>query len=138
MKTKLLLTLASMLLMVTGLRAQTPYAVLADGTLTFSYGTPPDGVYGLNEGFDTPDWNTVAASITTVVFDPSFADARPNSCYKWFDNCQSLTAIEGLNYLNTTEVTNMALMFNYCKKLSSLDLSTFNTAKVTEMQSIFF
>ena len=45
-------------------------------------------------------------------------------------------SITGLNYLNTSEVTNMANMFVECT-ITTLDLNSFNTSKVTDMSSMF-
>ena len=42
-----------------------------------------------------------------------------------------------MNYLNTSEVTRMDAMFYRCYKLTSLDLSSFNTANVTDMSEMF-
>ena len=50
---------------------------------------------------------------------------------------KNLTEIEGLNQVDTSEVTNMYSMFSYCNNLTSLDLSSFNTAKVTDMTWMF-
>lgn len=50
---------------------------------------------------------------------------------------QNLTDIEGIEYLNTAEVTDMSSMFNGCKNLTYLDVSKFNTGKVTNMFSMF-
>ena len=55
-----------------------------------------------------------------------------------FEDCSSLTAIEGLENLNTSQVTDMSLMFGGCSALTSLDLSSFNTANVTTMNSMFY
>jgi surface protein len=49
----------------------------------------------------------------------------------------NLTSIEGIDYLNTSEVTNMAYMFSYCESLPSLDLSSFDTHHVTNMCYMF-
>ncbi len=76
-------------------------------------------------------------SITDVVIDPSFADARPKYTTSWFDGFKSLTNIEGLEYLNTSEVTNMVGMFYECRNLTSLDLSGFDTSNVTAMDRMF-
>ena len=74
---------------------------------------------------------------TRAVIDKSFASVRPTSCYSWFGDFHCLTTIEGLEYLNTSEVTNMTYMFGYCPQLTSLDLSNFNTTKVTQMIAMF-
>lgn len=76
-------------------------------------------------------------AIQTVVFDESFKDARPKSCNAWFYCFEGLTRIEHLDYLNTSEVENMGLMFSICTSLETLDLSSFNTEKVTDMQTMF-
>ena len=108
------------------------------GTLTFSRGlSKPAGAYDLNVGNNTPEWSTQKEDINKVVFDASFANARPTSCYKWFDMCTSLTEIEGIENLNTQNVTDMSSMFSDCQKLTSLDLSNFNTANVKYMRSMF-
>jgi surface protein len=93
--------------------------------------TPTDYSPGFNN-------DAVFEDCTRVVFDESFASARPTSCYGWFDCCENLTAIEGLAYLNTSKVTTMGGMFYYCSSLETLDLSSFNTAKVTSMAEMFY
>ena len=53
---------------------------------------------------------------------------------RWFE---ALTTIEHLDYLNTSEVDDMRLMFSSCTSLETLDLSSFNTEKVTNMVTMF-
>ncbi|MDD6002923.1 MAG: bacterial Ig-like domain-containing protein [Bacteroidales bacterium] len=73
-----------------------------------------------------------------VVFDPSFADCRPTNCTGWFANCVLLESIEGMENLNTSEVTKMSYMFNvFNSYLTTIDLSHFNTDKVTSMHGMF-
>ena len=108
------------------------------GTLTFRRGVSmPTGAYELNEGINDPGWLAQNKKIKTVVFDASFANARPTSCFYWFYLCSNLTTIEGIEYLNTEKVTNMNSMFDRCSALTSLDLTNFNTAKVTDMNYMF-
>ena len=108
------------------------------GTLTFKCGlSKPEGAYGLNEGRNLPDWNNLGTNVKKVVFDASFASARPTNCYGWFKDFTNLTTIEGFEYLNTENVTNMTGVFNGCSALTSLDLTNFNTAKVTDMKLLF-
>ena len=127
--------------------AQESYAVFdkATNTLTFKHDTnKPAGAFALNEGDNVPGWyipddygdNTNI--IKKVVFDASFANARPTSCYKWFYKCDGLTTIEGIEYLNTTNVTNMSSMFSGCSALTTLDLSNFDTQNVTNMSYMFY
>ena len=110
----------------------------ATGTLTFSYkGFKPEGAYELNEGGNTPEWISKNSYVKKVVFDASFANARPTSCNEWFFSCSNLTTIEGIEYLNTAKVTNMNNMFDNCESLKSLDLTKFNTENVTSMKFMF-
>ena len=108
------------------------------GTLTFRRGaSKPAGAYDLYAGIYYPGWYGQREKIKTVVFDASFANARPTSCYYWFSGCNNLTEIKGIEYLNTENVTNMSYMFVKCKALTSLNLTSFNTEKVTDMQGMF-
>ena len=110
----------------------------ATGTLTFSYKVvKPEGAYDLNVGITEPGWRTHKNEIKKVVFDTSFANARPTSCYYWFYECKNLANIEGIENLNTEKVTNMELMFANCSTLTSLDVTKFNTANVTTFMSMF-
>ena len=53
-----------------------------------------------------------------------------------FDGCSALKSLN-LSKFNTAKVTSMKNMFNNCSALKSLNLSGFNTAKVTDMNSMF-
>ena len=110
----------------------------ATGTLTFRYkGVKPAGAYDLNVESNNPGWEDQKGNIKKVVFDASFAIARPTSCCRWFANCFYLTEIEGIENLNTQNVTDMRDMFTCCYALTSLDVSNFNTEKVTNMSNMF-
>ena len=119
-----------------------PRVKYADGTLTFflaSKETLGENEYELNSGKNLPEWvKKHIFGITKVVFDTSFANARPTSCYMWFNLCGNLNQVEGIKNLNTKEVTDMADMFCKCRDLSSLDVSGFNTEKVTDMSEMFY
>ena len=112
-------------------------------TLTFYYdnqrNSRPGTTYDLNTGTSYTGWETdgTNANVTKVVFDPTFAGARPTTTYDWFYHMGNLQSITGMSYLNTSEVTNMGYMFNYCSKLTSIDVSHFNTTKVTSMWAMF-
>ena len=117
-----------------------PWVKYADGTLTFRCGykkTWGENEYELNSGENQPKWYTYNNNISRVVFEASFANARPTNCYAWFQNFKNLTQIEGIENLNTENVTSMRDMFNGCSSLTSLDLTNFNTAKVTDMKLLF-
>ena len=142
------LMLLMLLLLPAGMVAQTDYNNTSykayaefnnsTGTLTFKCGiSKPAGAYELNVSNSTPGWSAQKANIKLVVFDSSFANARPTSCYKWFYDCSNLKAIKGIEYLNTEKVGRMRFMFYGCRALTSLDLTNFNTARVEDMCKMF-
>ena len=131
--------------------AQQGYAVLSADktTLTFMYGTPT-GTLNVDY-YDADNTNTASNYtyiwggfatnaqnyITTVIFEPSFGSARPTCCRNWFYNMSKLTSIIGIEYLNTSEVTDMSGMFYDCRSLTSLDVTKFDTSNVTTMMDMF-
>ncbi len=123
-----------------------------DSTLTFKYGTKPDSsdegitLYALNVDTVSPGWNDEALNIGSVVLEPSFANARPTSCYAWFKNCANLTSLD-LTNLNTEAVTNMSWMFGidnncydeYGSALESITWpETLDTKNVKDMSCMFY
>ena len=121
--------------------ADRPWVKYADGTLTFRCGykkTLGENEYALNSGENRPEWFTHNFETSKVVFEASFANARPTSCYAWFRNFKNLTQIEGIENLNTENVTSMSSMFDSCSGLISLDVTNFNTANVTDMSYMFY
>ena len=54
-----------------------------------------------------------------------------------FESCSSLTSLDLSNF-NTSKVTNMNYMFHGCSGLTSLDLSNFDTSNVTNMMCMFY
>ena len=121
-----------------------PRVKYADGTLTFflaSKETLGENEYGIYGGLGTPDWvwqNPNVTNVTKVVFDPAFANARPTKCNEWFQNYVNLTSIEGIEYLNTSQVTDMHNMFYNCYHLQTTDFSGFDTRKVKDMSNMFY
>lgn len=130
--------------------SQEAYAVVSeDGTtLTFYYDTEratrAGTAYDLNEGEDVPEWAKGETngypdnpSFNKVIFDISFKEATPTTCFKWFAGFKNLKTIDNLEFLNTSEVTNMSYMFYFCSNLTDLDLSHFDTQNVTNMRWMF-
>lgn len=108
-------------------------------TLTLYYdGKATSRGYGV---WNNDMWNIsldAMKNATKLVIDPSVAAARPTSTRLWFGNWyENLTTIEGIEYLNTSEVTDMGSMFSNCKKLKAIDVSHFNTSKCTRTTSMF-
>ena len=54
-----------------------------------------------------------------------------------FHGCSLLESIDLSNF-NTSKVTDMGYMFYYCSSLKSIDLSNFDTSKVTDMDAMFY
>jgi surface protein len=86
----------------------------------------------------TPDWYYTynVRQTKKIVFDKSFADARPTSLYYWFNNFNNLETIEGIENLNASEAINMSYMFRNCYALKKIDLSKVNAEKVTNINGI--
>ena len=91
----------------------------------------------IHNGWNPPQWASLKSSVQHVVFDESFADLRPTSCYAWFYLFSAITSIEGLQYLNTSDVTITNTMFMKCDNLTTIDVSTFDMGKVTNAFRMF-
>ena len=121
------------------------YVLLSEDeqTLTFFYDVNRTLRSGKTWGIDEksrrsePVWAGNKA-VTKVVFDASFKKFTPTTTKDWFSYVSALTTIEGLENLNTSEVTNMSGMFSGCSRLTSLNLSNFNTSAVTDMSYMFY
>ena len=57
-------------------------------------------------------------------------------CSHMFDGCRGIISID-LSSFDSSKVTNMSYMFNSCTKLSSINLNNFNTNLVTDMSYMF-
>ena len=77
-----------------------------------------------------------AASIKTI--DLSNFTIIPNNTFGMFYGCTGLQKIIGLSKLNTSQVTNMKMMFFGCSSLSEIDLSNFDTSLVRDMSYMFY
>lgn len=114
----------------------------AEDTLIFCYDADRESRNG--DTWEIPEgkakikeikWSDEA--IRKVVINPSFSDYRPTSTSRWFRRLTNLTTIEGLEHLNTSEVTEMEGMFEKCYAITTLDLSNFDTSKVENMSGMF-
>lgn len=125
-------------------------------TLTFLYGAPSatedanilvvkfynpsdnpkwfDGKYGSFDGC----WNSEIKKATSVVIDDSFKNYPLASCSGMFKEFKNVITITGLGNLNTSNVTSMCGMFNYCFKLQTFDIDKLQTASVTDMANMFY
>ncbi len=129
-----------------------PYAVLSDNNtvLTFYYDDQKAARNGMGVGpfsisWDdnyrlsvTSGWDAQRESITSVVFDASFAGCTTlTSTARWFFGFENLSRITGIINLKTDNVTDMKGMFQNCSGLTSLDVTGFKTDNVTVMSFMF-
>ena len=133
------------------------------GTLTYYYDGRRSTRTGKTEAYipiggnyDETRFNDYNEKVTKAVIDPSMKKAPLTSTRNMFygggyvDYVSSvgwtivsyplpnLTSIEGLENLNTENARDMIYMFNGCKKLQTLDLSSFNIGNVTDMSYMFY
>ena len=119
-----------------------PYAVLSDNNtvLTFYYDDQKAARNGMGVGPFSyhPLWYPQRESITSVVFDDSFANCTTlTSTARWFFGLKNLSSITGISNLKTDNVTDMGYMFCECSSLTSLDVTGFKTDNVTDMGDMF-
>ena len=141
--------LALVVPMVAGAQEKEMYAVYDEDAKTFTFYYDNDRASHSGEVYDltpadqygngSPQWVYAywKNNVTKAVFDASFADARPTTTHAWFYEFGHLEKIEGIEYLNTSEVTDMKSMFGSCSSLTALDVSHFDTSNVTNMVYMF-
>ncbi|MCL2866063.1 MAG: BspA family leucine-rich repeat surface protein [Lachnospiraceae bacterium] len=99
-----------------------------DGTLEVSGGF-------MNWTLFNGPWQAYRNQINQIIFtNPVTAGV---SLANLFSNLQNVTAIEGLEYIDTGNVVNMNRMFNGMLGLTSLDVSSWDTSRVTNMSWMF-
>ena len=125
-------------------------------TLTFLYGAPSatedanilvvklynpsDNPKWFNDKYGSFDgcWDTEIKKATSVVIDESFKNYPLASCSGMFKEFKNVITITGLENLNTTNVTSMRGMFDYCFKLQTFDIDKLQTASVQDMSNMFY
>ena len=128
---------------LTDINGPLPYALLSEGNtvLTFYYDDQKAARNGMGVGpfSNVAPWYSSHETITSVVFDSSFADCPTlTSTAWWFYGCKNLNGITDIENLKTDKVKSMYEMFAYCESLKSLDVSHFNTENVTTMRYMFY
>ena len=73
---------------------------------------------------------------SVMEFSYNFDTSKVTNMNSMFEYCYSLTSLD-LSSFNTSNVTDMSGMFALCNSLTSIDLSSFNTENVTTMQHMF-
>ena len=94
-----------------------------------------DGEITEEYGVAYAEWYDHADSITKVTI---LDKIQPTSTALWFHDCRNLESITGLEYLDTSNVTNMSHMFSKCYSLTDLNVSMLDTSKVTNMSHMFY
>ena len=139
---------------------------VSEGNKWYSYLLPKDnGLYKIESGIydgDSEEWsNGIVKKVvvkSNINYNYDENNDRYNGIVPWeiteasfkgsntskvtnmncmFQFCRSLTSLDLSNF-NTSNVTYMSGMFNGCSGLTSLDLSNFNTSNVTNMGSMFY
>ncbi len=119
------------------------YAILSEDkkTLTFNANqenNDNDGtILVVDDRSELPGWYEYRTTITKVIFDPSSTSATPKSLFKWFQGMENLEEIDGLEYLNTSQVVNMKEAFSGCARMKQIDVSGFDISHVTDLGLMF-
>lgn len=155
MKKLYLLTLMCLAAAIT-LKAQSKqtYAVVENGVLTYYYDTKRSTH---TTSFTVPIssatityndfWAQIAKLATKIVIDPSFKDYHPNTAlnlfhrydesYNSYGVLSNVTEIEGIENLNTAEMTDMSSLFFGMKSIKTLDIRSLNMNNVERARSVF-
>ena len=76
-------------------------------------------------------------NLTKITFNSTcFDTSKVTDMSYMFQNCKKLEELD-LSTFDTSNVTNMSNMFDNCKLLTSLNVSNFNTINVTDMSNMF-
>ena len=106
-------------------------------TLTFAYSAPVGATkIALLNSANTLYLYRNASAYSVVPATSGAEILAPEDCSEMFNERYKLTSLDLTNF-NTANVTNMNQMFYYCKALTTIDLSGFNTANVTDMEGMF-
>ena len=86
------------------------------------------GIGSLNTAFKS--------QLTQIIIDPGVIANQDSRGL--FSHLYNLKTIQGLENLDTSQVTNMSWMFADCERLTNLDVSHFDTSQVTDMSYMFY
>lgn len=114
--------------------------------LTSAYLFSTLGEHTVKYKFDVDEYQKTSLSsrfsyvpnLISLTFNSNVANVILTSCDRVFFKCTNLTTINGLEYLNTSNVTSLANMFNDCAALTSISgVENWNTSSVTNMNGLF-
>ncbi len=78
-----------------------------------------------------------AQKVIKVNIESSFRDVKPKNGRAWFQGMRNIILFNGLDNLDTSEMTDMGFMFSACKCSDLSAIANFNTSKVTNMEWMF-
>ena len=107
----------------------------ASATAEYNAATIKGTFTKFDSGYDIP-WYQGGYYITSVVIENEITPGGNSMAY-WFLRLEYITSIDGLDKIDTSNVTNMEYMFGYSATLTYLDLSNFDTHNVTNMTNMF-
>ena len=109
--------------------SETDVYVPATATIdNVEYHTVLCGTFNIDRDIDLNPINS-ATGVTSVTLEEGII-AGDN---KIFIKCAELREISGLSGLDTSKLTSMSSMFDECKSLEQIDISSFDTSNVTDM-----
>ena len=116
---------------------------------------PIDGVLTINKNINMRDIKSIhinnikmedlnreydiyASDYEDLICDIVIELKKPINCCRLFFNCDDIITID-LSKFDTSKVTDMSGMFSRCSKLTSIEFSdNFDTSKVTDMNNMFY
>jgi len=111
-----------------------PWRLYNDGRLVIGGGI----VAGSTAANASIPWHAHRMNITSVIVEAPLTVGSSNSVQHLFSSLSNVRTIEGLQYLNTSNVTTMANMFATNPNLVSIQgMSHWNTSNVTTLGSMF-
>ena len=94
---------------------------------------------GISYGFWVPEVDLNKVYNLSFNYPTSITFGNPIKISSWgITTKDNLTEIRGLNFVDTSSVTDMSWMFGSCSKLTSLDLSSWVVSNVTNMSNMFY
>ena len=123
--------------------------------LTIYYGIIPDNddnddiIFTIDNATSIPRWkginncnlnylgDEISAKLTVVSLDKTMIEVQPTSLSHWFEDMGNLKYVFHLEYLNTSQVTDMSYMFSGCSSLRCIDISEFQFSGSTNTINMF-
>ena len=114
------------------------YADSEYGTLITDYDNKDNSEkqpMGGDDYWDPIWYDNQTSNVETVIIRDKIV---PKSCSYWFSDFTLLQEIRNIENLDTSNVESMDGMFSMCLNIEELDLSSWDTSNVTNMNSLFY